>query len=403
MIERRFRTATTLLLSMLFAAFAAFSAGAQSASRDSSGVRLTPIVLRGPTGALVIAATPSVDIGGTAGDSSNELNRVRGAVRLRDGTIVVANGNPQQLRFFDSRGHFVRNAGRKGSGPGEFQSPTRLWVLRGDTLLVYDALARRIVLFGSTGNHLGTRVLASPPSRSQAVIFGAFPDHSLFAGSSDIETAPPRATPYYFGQHVFVYGLDGQPGQDIGPFGDGEHFVQQTVPERGGTAYWDLAFGRRTTIAARGNGILVGDGSSFELRSYSRAGALREILRAAATPERLTDAERNAYRQSELRGVQPSDRAITEKMLDEMPYPKVIPMFKRFLVAEDGRIWIQRYPHVGEPQERWVVLDARGQFLDELTMPPRFSLWSAGAGYALGIYRDDDDVEHVRQYALAVK
>src|ERR1019366_8570515 len=119
------------------------------------------------------------------------------------------------------------------------------------------------------------------------------------------------------------------------------------------------------------------------------------------TPERLTDAERNAYRQSELRGVQPSDRAITEKMLDEMPYPKVIPMFKRFLVAEDGRIWIQRYPHVGEPQERWVVLDARGQFLDELTMPPRFSLWSAGAGYALGIYRDDDDVEHVRQYALA--
>jgi hypothetical protein len=403
MIERRSRTVTTLLLSMLLAAVAALSAGAQSASRDSSGVRLTPIVLGGRTGALVIAATPSVDIGGTTGDSSNELNRVRGAVRLRDGTIVVANGNPQQLRFFDLRGRLVRTAGRRGNGPGEFQSPSRLWVLRGDTLLVYDALARRIVLFGSNGAHLATRQVAPPQGRTAPAILGAFQDQSLLAGSSDIVTSPPRATPYYFGQHVFVYGLDGRPGQDIGPFGDGEHFVQHTVPERGGTAYWDLAFGRRTTIAARGNDILVGDGSTFELRSYSRAGALREILRASTTPERLTDAERNAYRQSELRGVQPSDRAITEKMLDEMPYPKVIPMFKRFLVAADGRIWIQRYPHVGEPQERWVVLDARGQFLDELTMPPRFSLWSAGAGYALGIYHDGDDVEHVRQYALAVK
>jgi hypothetical protein len=349
-----------------------------------------------------MAATPAVDIGGT-GDSMYELSEVRGVVRLHDGTIVVANSKPQQLRFFDAHGRLVRTAGRNGTGPGEFRSPTRLFVLRGDTLVVYDQIARRIVLFTGSGKHIGTFPVIPAPGRQASIILGAFQDQHLVAGSSDVETAEPRPTPYYFTQHAFVYSLDGRAGQDIGSFGEVEHFVQHTVPEFGGTAYWNLAFGRQTTIATRGNDILVGDGSSFELRSYNRTGRLTEILRANTPAELLTDAERNAYRQSELKDLQPPDRAIETKRVDEMPYPKTIPSFKRFIVADDGRIWIQRYPHVGDSKERWIVLSARGEFLDELTMPARFRLWTAGAGFVLGVYRDEDDIEHVQQYSLAGK
>lgn len=389
------------LLGLFVTALSLRSAAGQSTFRDSAGVRLTPITLRGHTGVLKLSPRPTIDIGGAPGDSSYDLNRVRGAVRLHDGTIVVANNNPQQLRFFDARGRFIRTAGRKGNGPGEFQSLTHLWALRGDTLLVFDAPAQRISLFRSNGDHLSTQILVAPKGRRQPTILGAFADQRLLAGSSDVQTAPPRATPYYFGQHVFIYGLDGQPGQDVGPFTESEHFVQHTVPEHGGTAYWDLAYGRRTSIVARGNEVIVGDGTTFELRSFTRAGRLQEIWRALTAPERLTERERAAYRADALKGLAPSGRAIEEKRLDEMPYPALIPAFKRFFVADDGRIWIQRYTHVGESQERWVVLDGHGQFLDELTMPARFSLWAAGAGYVLGGYHDEDDIEHVQEFTLA--
>lgn len=401
MSKVRFRAALPLIAAATLGPLVAGVVAAQSTARDSSGVRLTPIMLRGGTNALRLASTPAFDIGGQTGDSLYEFNHVRGLVRLHDGTIVVANGNPQQLRFFDSHGRLVRTAGRKGSGPGEFQSPTRLFSLRGDTLVVFDSPGRRIVLFAANGTHLSTHALTPPGDRREPAIIGAFADQRLLAGSSDVQTVPPRPLPYYFGQHAFVYGLDGRAGSDIGPFGEGEHFVQHTVPEFGNIAYWDLAFGRQTTIAARGNDILVGDGSTFELKAYSRAGALIEVLRAATTPERLTDAERSAYRENELKGLAPRERAIAVKMVDEMPYPKLLPSFKRFFVADDGRIWIQRYPHVAESQERWIILDARGRFLDELALPAGFRLWAAGVGYALGVYRDEDDVEHVRQYALA--
>lgn len=400
---RSARIALVTLTLTLVAAMRPLPVEAQVATRDSAGVRITPITIRAATGRLTISSTAVVDIGGASGGTTAELSRVRSVVRLADGTIVVANGNPQELRFFDSRGQYVRTAGRRGSGPGEFQSVPLLWAIRGDSLLTYDARAQRILLFDATGKHIATHPLMPPPGRSLGGILGVFADNALIAGSSDATSLPPRATPYYLTRHIFVYGLDGQHRADAGGFGDGEHFVQRTTPENGGVAYWDLAYGRQTTVVPRGNDLLVGDGSTLELRTYTRAGALKEILRATTPSEPLTAAEVAAYRARVLAEATPADRLIEEKRLAEMPYPKAIPAFKRFLVAGDGRIWIQRYPRVGDAKQRWVVLDARGQFVDEVTMPERFALFTAGAHYVLGVYRDGDDVEHVRQYAIAAK
>ena len=48
----------------------------------------------------------------------------------------------------------------------------------------------------------------------------------------------------------------------------------------------------------------------------------------------------------------------------------------------------------------WSVFDVEGFFLGRVTMPHEFSPLDIGPDYVLGLWRDEDDVEHVRMYEL---
>jgi hypothetical protein len=85
--------------------------------RDSGGVRIventSPQWLESQQWRLT--EEPIVDIGG--GDTAEEqLHRVRGAARLSDGRIVVADGGSQELRFYAPSGEHERSAGGRGGG-----------------------------------------------------------------------------------------------------------------------------------------------------------------------------------------------------------------------------------------------------------------------------------------------
>ena len=75
-----------------------------------------------------------------------------GAARLADGRIGLANRGSGEIRIFDREGRFLTSHGRKGEGPGEFQSPALAGVLGGDTMVVVDYQLRRIsLLHAETG------------------------------------------------------------------------------------------------------------------------------------------------------------------------------------------------------------------------------------------------------------
>lgn len=86
-------------------------------------------------------AEPLVDIG-AADDPDQELYQVSGAVRLSDGTIVVADGGSARLRCYDAAGRHLADAGRRGSGPGEFRYIGAMVAADGDSVLVLNGLER---------------------------------------------------------------------------------------------------------------------------------------------------------------------------------------------------------------------------------------------------------------------
>ncbi len=103
-----------------------------------------------PSGAWRLTATP-LDIGIADGDPHYLLHNAVSSLLLDDGRIVVLNAGSQELRFYDTGGKFLNSAGRKGSGPGEFRWPQRIYLAHPDTILVFDAGTQRESLFDTQG------------------------------------------------------------------------------------------------------------------------------------------------------------------------------------------------------------------------------------------------------------
>jgi hypothetical protein len=54
----------------------------------------------------------------------------------------------------------------------------------------------------------------------------------------------------------------------------------------------------------------------------------------------------------------------------------------------------------GVEESRFAVLDPTGQLLGRVLLPARFKLTAIGADRVYGVWKDPEDVEHVRVYPL---
>jgi hypothetical protein len=71
------------------------------------------------------------------------------------GEIYVADRRLAEIRKFDKDGRYLLTFGRKGQGPGEFQSIRVLSIGSRDEVIVFDDMLGRVSLFSENGE-LGT-------------------------------------------------------------------------------------------------------------------------------------------------------------------------------------------------------------------------------------------------------
>jgi hypothetical protein len=346
-----------------------------------------------------VGATPRIDIG-VSGAAAELFNRIA-VVRWQSGNIVVANAAPPELRVFDANGRRVRTIGRKGAGPGEYEDINDFSVRRGDSLVVLDRRQRRLTFLAPDGAVAST-IGFSPPFATPPynVTINPLDDGTLLIGYALATTTRPSPQPVSVNLIVGRYATTGARLDSLGAFFMGENFLQAAPPNMGGFAFWDRAFGRRGSIVSTGNAFIAGDASSMEVRRYSRTGALTEVHRVDIPRKPVTAADISRYRTAALAG-QTSQRDVAEKRVSEMPYPAHFPAYQRVIVDARGRIWLQeyQYPATGN---RWIVLDATSRQARTVQLPSRFMPHEISATEVLGVWRDDDDVEHVRVYQLVL-
>lgn len=84
------------------------------------------------------------------------------------GRLFVADSEAAEIAVFDGSGRSLGRWGRKGRGPGEFESPV-MAAPRGDLTYVADSIGRRIAIFDQRGASVGGFVLPFAPRSVQAL------------------------------------------------------------------------------------------------------------------------------------------------------------------------------------------------------------------------------------------
>ena len=83
-------------------------------------------------------------------DSLIRLKSSASIIEDKDKNIYVLDSRSQDIKKYDSSGHFQKIIGRKGQGPGEFHYPAIIFITN-DTLMVYNNGSRKISKFNLDG------------------------------------------------------------------------------------------------------------------------------------------------------------------------------------------------------------------------------------------------------------
>lgn len=318
--------------------------------------------------------------------SPDEFGSVSSAALGPDGEVFVADLYNREVKVFGLDGIHRRTFGRRGEGPGEFQTLNSLaWV--GDRLLSFDPDLGRIGEWSAAGEWLGQRgTMAGVTGHPGLVrLYPVGPDEVFrYAVGSDLET--------------LLVGLS-----SLGETGDTLAWLR--LPPSGpsasiecrherGLAVFPVPFAPRLLQHPGPGGVrysaLANDYRIFVTRSDGA-----EVLRVIERPlpgESFSDDEWRAANAEyhEWREARPG--ASCEPREPTRPDSKSF--IEDLFVAPDGKLWVEVLRTAGN---RWEVFDTEGRLLGSVPTPPHkdYAAPAFGPDHLLTIRRDSLDLDHV--------
>ena len=351
-----------------------------------------------------VSDEPLLDVGAHEGDDAYLFNRLSGLVRLGDGGIVVANGGDNSIRRFDRSGTLVWKAGGTGGGPEEYAAIGKVKLL-GDTILALDeSETQPNHLYDLDGKQIGTvgryeRVPGRPIS-----VYDVFPDGSYLYASFP-QGVPPRGDRWVDSASMFRVSADLSRTDSLLrlPAVEFAHFNARMG--------YPVVFGPIFTGAVADGEFYADFPDDCDIGVYDFSGNEVRHIRWACAVRSIPADVIERYKQQYVNGpgeqggpLPPELRARREAMLAQQQFAERYPAHGMMKVDGAGNLWVQRAVAYGtgvsvEPLV-WDVFDAQGVWQGPVSTPPRLSVREIGADYVAGVWRDADDIEHARVYAL---
>ena len=343
-----------------------------------------------------VSAQPTVVIGAD-GDTTAQFTAIGGLGRLSTGEIAVFNTPPVGIWLFSPTGKFVRRVARPGGGPGELGDVW--WFGRsGDSLMTFDFTQARITIFDVPRSQVATIPFAPSKVPGRLVVNGSLANGSWIVGTvafSRTHADGPARDSTAVG--IWRSGTDGM--QPIGAFPNLAYFYKNSPTGLGLNLD---ALAAHTTFLTVGSELWVGVPEARSIAVYDATGKLARQVRVPVEPIRFDNAELRRLRDRRLAAAKrAADSALISAMFDGSARPLgTRPAFSRLLLGRDGRVWIESFRVDRASSAEYVALDQTGRVVGRLTSPPGVRFWDFGPNYALGVRKDENDVETVELYSL---
>jgi hypothetical protein len=322
-----------------------------------------------------------------------------GAVRLRDGSILVGDRGEYSLKLFDSSGKLLKSLGRKGSGPGEMIYLARIWKC-GDQIMAYDIdngyrttvfgpdlTLRRSFRFGSAG-----RAGNTPYSSSSACnAAGTFVHHG-WESRSDMKNGAFRAPVI-----LWLSGADSSV-RTIGTIAGSERWGRFRENGTGGTG--PLPLGKQPVIAIGADRIYTGTADTYTINMLDFSGRPIGTFGKKSVELAATQADIDLAIEDEAAGDEKA-RERLRKSYESMELPKTIPAYKAMLVDSEGMVWIRDYRRNSPSLVAWTVFTHDGKQVAEVLLPLHLTVSEIGRDYVLGKFIEPgEDIPEIRIYRL---
>jgi hypothetical protein len=288
----------------------------------------------------------------------NPRNPLLTAVQLAKGDFAIM--DMHRIVFVDEHGTFLRAAGRRGRGPGEFLQTRRICRLAGDTLMVIDFIDGRISLRSGDGTH----VRSFP--RIQSMAQSECSDDGLLVARVDQRQSAARNS----SDSLVPYALVRPDGRVVRSIGDHPAVVRGAfapVP-------WFLPFG---------NKVVVADGRRFELRTFDLDGQLTQVTRLVSPPPDVTDLQWDEEVENAVPVGAPPSVAASIKAQRRRMRPNRYPALQQLRRDTEGRVWVSDYAS----DQNWTIVTPDGSIAGRFTVPgagvSRSGLAGFGNGYII--------------------
>lgn len=363
------------------------------------GVGSIPVGATGMQGRAAewsLSSSPLVSIGGGS-DPSEMITRVVSVARLRNGNILLWEPRPATVRLFDRSGRFVGIFAREGAGPGEVRDA--VWIGTAvDTVLVFDRTQRRLTRFTAAGTVLSTVPFRVPDSNQSYAVIGRWQSGILILRSLDAGFSG-RSADGVRRDSVWLAAADSGGGglRQLVRVPGTATFTKSTPA--GGAYVSRQPFGPDCLTAVGNDIVWVGDNSTPIVVGYDRSGRPRRRVRAPFESTPVEPGVVDARREREL-GVTRSAAAQALVNAKYAALPKTSPYYGGIAVAPDGDLWVTGFASDGRVGAPVAVISPEGTIRAKLRLPPNFRVVQVDESMVTGVYRDQDEVEFVRVYAI---
>ncbi len=347
---------------------------------------------------LTLADEPLARIGIVDGPLEYVFGNVTGAVRLEDGSVVVADEQSRNVRRYDANGQHLWTSGRQGDGPGEYQGLRLLRNCAGAGITVFDWILRRITELDPEGNVVDTRALNSAGVNPYGEPACSADDRLVF-----MPWPEDRGRDRTVGEsYRWLVSLRHALGNSV-------TILRSGIPGTERTRYSEISdgpadWGRTMVYAAVNTGVWYGTADDYELEHLDWTGRATRITRWAGPSLEVTRDRMDSYRDNYwlARYDDPDARRDFEReswpdIRDRLP--ERFPAYEALLALPDGGIWVKAHPWRA-PGEELHLLEANGAWLRRLTLPGGSVLLDAGRDWVLLLQRDELDVPTVAVYEL---